>query len=75
VPTVTGDLPNVVGSFAREPTHDDIARRAYHLYEARGREHGRDSEDWFQAEYELRGVTRHTSGDSIVTTGSHNAIA
>ena len=30
-----------------------IARRAYELYEARGREHGHDWEDWFRAESEL----------------------
>jgi len=30
-----------------------IARRAYELFEARGREHGHDWEDWFKAESEL----------------------
>ena len=30
-----------------------IARRAYELFEARGREHGHDWEDWFRAESEL----------------------
>jgi hypothetical protein len=33
---------------------DRIARRAYERYEARGREDGRDMEDWFEAERELR---------------------
>jgi len=32
-----------------------IRRRAYELYEARGREHGRDWEDWFRAESEIKG--------------------
>jgi hypothetical protein len=32
---------------------DQIARRAYELFEARGGEHGRDLEDWLQAEQEL----------------------
>jgi hypothetical protein len=32
----------------------DIARRAYDLYLARGREDGHDVEDWLQAERELR---------------------
>ena len=27
-------------------TDDDIARRAYELYERRGREHGHDLDDW-----------------------------
>ena len=31
----------------------DIARRAYELYLARGREHGRDLDDWLAAEREL----------------------
>jgi len=30
-----------------------IAHRAYELFEARGREHGRDLEDWLQAKSEL----------------------
>lgn len=30
-----------------------IARRAYELFEARGRDHGHDLDDWFQAESEL----------------------
>jgi len=48
VPTATGAIPNPVDSLAREPTHDEIARRAYHLYEKRGGEGGREWEDWFQ---------------------------
>ncbi len=33
---------------------DEIRRRAYELYEQRGREGGRDLEDWLRAESELR---------------------
>lgn len=32
---------------------DAVARRAYDLYLARGREEGHDVEDWLQAEREL----------------------
>ena len=32
---------------------EDIARRAFELYEARGRQNGHDVEDWLQAEQEL----------------------
>jgi hypothetical protein len=53
VPTATGD-PNPVES--RDPTYEEIARRAYQLFEQRGREHGHDWDDWFQAERELRVV-------------------
>lgn len=37
------------------PTRDEIARRAYEIYVARGKSGGHDSEDWFQAERELMG--------------------
>jgi hypothetical protein len=32
---------------------DEIRRRAYELYEQRGREDGHDLEDWFRAEEEV----------------------
>jgi hypothetical protein len=34
---------------------DEISRRAYERYVERGREDGRDQEDWFEAERETRG--------------------
>ena len=54
VPTATGDIRNAVEHLAIEPTHDDITRRAYQLFEDRGGEHGDDLKDWLQAERELR---------------------
>lgn len=36
------------------PTHEEIAVRAYQIFEERGRAPGRDVEDWAQAEQELR---------------------
>jgi hypothetical protein len=44
---------------AQRPTITDteIARRAYDLYLARGREDGHDVEDWLLAERELNGST------------------
>jgi len=30
--------------------YDEVAKVAYGLYEKRGRGHGRDREDWFEAE-------------------------
>jgi hypothetical protein len=38
---------------AAGPSRDEIARRAYQLFEERGREPGREWEDWFRAEREL----------------------
>ena len=35
------------------PTHDEIAKFAYQRYEANGRKHGNDIEDWLVAEREL----------------------
>ena len=35
------------------PTRSDVARLAYRLYEARGRQEGHDVEDWLRAEQEL----------------------
>ncbi|MDB6067034.1 MAG: hypothetical protein JWR26_3242 [Pedosphaera sp.] len=35
------------------PSRDEIARRAYELFVARGRTGGRDLDDWVQAEREL----------------------
>ncbi len=38
----------------RGPTHEEIARRAYELFLARGGAPGHQDEDWLQAERELR---------------------
>jgi hypothetical protein len=35
------------------PSRDEIARLAYHLYDARGRQGGHDMEDWLLAEQQL----------------------
>ena len=32
-----------------------IRRRAYELWEQRGRQHGKDADDWYRAESEIRG--------------------
>lgn len=44
------------GGGRERPSHDEIARLAYHLYEARERRDGQDVDDWLSAEREL---TRH----------------
>lgn len=44
--------PRVVWA-PRTPTREEIARRAYRLWELRGRLHGHDHEDWLIAENEL----------------------
>ena len=41
----------------REPSGEEIARRAYELYIQRGGEDGKDVEDWVRAEKELSDET------------------
>ena len=56
-PTLAGAnvvAPPLAGP-SSHPKEQDIARRAYELYERRGGEHGHAWDDWFQAERELRG--------------------
>ena len=51
-----------------DKTFDNIARRAFEIFESNGRTLGRDLEDWFQAEGELLHpvhVTLTESGDTI----------
>jgi hypothetical protein len=74
VPIATGEIPNPVESLAATPTHDEIARRAYQLFEEHGREHGRDLEDWLQAEHDLRQrMVRDVVEWAMATGGPHAA--
>jgi hypothetical protein len=43
---------------AAGPADEEVARRAYELYLARGGDHGFDMDDWIQAESELRDKSR-----------------
>lgn len=45
---------NASASPRNGPTHEQIARRAYELFLARGGGHGRHEDDWVQAERELK---------------------
>ena len=40
-------------SLSPEDLQEQIKRRAYELFEERGKVHGRDLEDWLQAEIEV----------------------
>jgi Protein of unknown function (DUF2934) len=42
-----------------EVHHDRVARHVYELYEQRGRQDGRDLEDWLKAERDLGGAVHH----------------
>ena len=41
-------------SIESEPSLEAIAQRAYEIYKARGQTHGKDADDWLEAELELR---------------------
>jgi hypothetical protein len=45
-------------------SRDDVARRAYELFCARGCAHGSDLDDWLQAEREVRTRPGEESGRS-----------
>lgn len=50
----TGDVALMRAAIPSDPaTPDQIAGRAYQLFEARGGQHGHDLEDWLIAEREL----------------------
>jgi hypothetical protein len=52
--TLTGERMIVKNTGGRQrPTRDEIAQLAYHLYETRGRQHGKDMDDWLSAERKL----------------------
>lgn len=58
------------------PTRDQIAQRAYELYEMRGSEPGRDIEDWLNAETELRGQnSSHTQASSSSNDRSRSSLS
>ncbi len=73
VTDATSATPQTERAALREPTHDEIARRAYELYRARGSRDGRASDDWLRAERELRGErsrARPVDGDGGAPKGN-----
>jgi len=42
-------------ALSAEERNERIARRAYEIYEERGREDGQELEDWLRAEQEVKG--------------------
>lgn len=58
-----------------EVRHEDVEHRAYELYEGRGREDGRDWDDWLQAEREIRGQEVRTDSTDAAKPGSQRRRA
>jgi len=52
--TVAGKVSRKKAVAAVDPTYDEIAARAYVVWERKGRPEGRDMENWREAEAELR---------------------
>ncbi|MDR4495649.1 MAG: DUF2934 domain-containing protein [Nitrospirales bacterium] len=52
----------------RGALHSDIAKRAFELYEARGRKHGKDQEDWLEAEREVFTRNMHLPSSGTIST-------
>jgi hypothetical protein len=56
---------HAIGEFS-DVRHDEIAKRAYELFQKRGCTHGHDCDDWFQAERELQAPATHTAAILII---------
>ena len=58
----TSRKTSTMGRTAAEASYEEqIRRRAYELYEARGRGDGHDLEDWLEAEAEITGRSERTA--------------
>jgi hypothetical protein len=53
VQTLKPHRPASLAVVSDMPSHEEIAARAFALYEARGASHGDDLNDWLEAEHEL----------------------
>jgi hypothetical protein len=51
----TSTTASQTGSTRNNPSHDEIAARAYQIYLERGGTNGNDQDDWLRAEQELTG--------------------
>jgi hypothetical protein len=57
----------------RQPGYEDVERRAYELYEQRGREDGHDWDDWLAAERELRGSVAESASEMATESAASSA--
>jgi hypothetical protein len=67
-------VPSALDGLAIELNYEEVARRAYQLYEARGGDHGHDLQDWFQAERESREFLRDAAGKVLMAEGLYAAV-
>jgi Protein of unknown function (DUF2934) len=64
--------PHIIES----PSHQEIAERAFNLFEARGGDGGRDLDDWLQAERELLHVrSRQVDAINFIEEDPYRSLA
>ena len=54
----------------QKPTHEEIARRAYALFEKSGRVAGRDMQNWLEAEAQLKAAQPQSAQPQSVQSQS-----
>jgi hypothetical protein len=57
-------MAKTIGKNQNKPSHEEIARRAYTLFEQSGRIPGRDLENWLAAEAQLNGGGHKSNGNN-----------
>jgi hypothetical protein len=62
--------PTTVRNESSQNLEEQIRSRAYELYEARGREDGHETEDWFRAESGMTSKGSKTAVESDMTSKS-----
>ena len=65
------DSMELASTAVRIPTHLEIAGRAFEIFMERGCQHGRNIEDWLQAERELK---QQSEGDEIEAAVSERTL-
>jgi hypothetical protein len=68
--TSRSSTPSVEGFRQSTPSREDVARRAYELFEARGAQPGWDLDDWLQAERELSSIRPEDASEEQAIAGS-----
>lgn len=57
------------------PSHEEVSRRAYELFLARGAQHGLALEDWLEAERQLTATTHRATKTTAATSPRRRAAA
>ena len=57
------------------PSAEDVARRAYEIFEARGAQPGWDLDDWLQAERELSSIRPEDTSNERTVVQSKRVLA